>query len=50
MGMSMQIGRGEGERTQNRIDYNGPEAFAAELRRGFEMNGELFRTLEMKEE
>ena len=33
------------ERTQNTIDYKGPEAFAAELRRGFEMHGKLFRAL-----
>jgi tripartite-type tricarboxylate transporter receptor subunit TctC len=38
------------EATQNTIDYKGPEAFAAELRRGFEMNGELFRTLGIKKE
>jgi tripartite-type tricarboxylate transporter receptor subunit TctC len=38
------------ERTQNRIDYKGPEAFAAELRRGFETNGEFFRTLGIKKE
>jgi tripartite-type tricarboxylate transporter receptor subunit TctC len=33
------------EKTQNTIDYEGPEAFAAELRRGFESNGDLLRTL-----
>jgi tripartite tricarboxylate transporter family receptor len=38
------------ERTQNTIDYKGPEAFAAELRRGFELNGELFRTRGIKRE
>ena len=37
-------------KTQNTIDYKGPEAFAAELRQGFEMNGEHFRTLGTKKE
>jgi tripartite-type tricarboxylate transporter receptor subunit TctC len=35
------------EKTQNTIDYKGPEAFAVELRRGFESNGDLLRTLEI---
>jgi tripartite-type tricarboxylate transporter receptor subunit TctC len=38
------------EKTANTIDYKGPEAFAAELRRGFQMNGELLRTLGIKKE
>jgi tripartite-type tricarboxylate transporter receptor subunit TctC len=33
------------EKTQNTIDYKGPEAFAAELRQGFESNGNLLHTL-----
>jgi len=33
------------ERTQNTIDYKGPEEFAADLRREFEKNGELLRAL-----
>ena len=36
------------ERTQNTIDYKGPEEFATELRREFERNGELLRQLRMK--
>ncbi len=36
------------ERTQTTIDYKGPEAFAAELRRAFEINGHLLRTLGIK--
>jgi len=35
-------------RTQNPIDYKGPEEFAAELRREFERNGELLRQLRIK--
>ena len=31
--------------TQNAIDYKGPKEFAAELRQGFEKNGELLRAL-----
>ncbi len=37
------------EKTQNTIDYKGPEAFAAELRRGFEKNGDLIRALGLKQ-
>lgn len=33
------------EKTQNTIDYKGPEAFAAELRQSFEQNRDLIRTL-----
>jgi tripartite-type tricarboxylate transporter receptor subunit TctC len=36
------------ERTQSAIDYKGPEAFAAELRRAFEVNGKLLGTLGIK--
>lgn len=38
------------ERTQNTIDYKGPEAFAAELRQNFEMNGNLLRALGIEKE
>jgi tripartite-type tricarboxylate transporter receptor subunit TctC len=34
--------------TQNAIDYKGPEEFAAELRQGFEKDGELLRALLIK--
>ncbi len=33
------------EKTQNTIDYKGPEAFTAELRQSFEKNRDLIRTL-----
>ena len=33
------------EETGNRIEYEGPEAFAADLRVTFEKNGELVRAL-----
>lgn len=36
------------ERTQSTIDYKGSEAFAAELRRAFEINGKLLFTLGIK--
>ena len=36
------------ERAQSTIDYKGPEAFAAELHRAFEVNGKLVRTLGIK--
>lgn len=38
------------EKTENTIDYKGPEAFAAELRQLFKANGELLRTLAIKKE
>jgi tripartite-type tricarboxylate transporter receptor subunit TctC len=38
------------ERTENTIDYKGPEAFAAELRQLFKANGELLQTLAIKNE
>src|SRR5258705_6079508 len=38
------------EKTENTIDYKGPEAFAAELRQLFRANGELLRILAIKSE
>jgi tripartite-type tricarboxylate transporter receptor subunit TctC len=38
------------EKTENTIDYKGPEAFAAELRQLFKANGELLRILAIKNE
>jgi tripartite-type tricarboxylate transporter receptor subunit TctC len=38
------------QRTQSTIDYKGPEAFAAELRRAFEINGRLLLTLRIKDQ
>jgi tripartite-type tricarboxylate transporter receptor subunit TctC len=38
------------EKTENTIDYKGPEAFAAELRQLFKANGELLRALAIKKE
>ena len=35
------------KQTGNTIDYKGPEAFAAELRRAFETNGDLIRALRL---
>ncbi len=37
------------EKTQNTIDYKGPEEVAAELRRGFKENGDLIRALGLKQ-
>lgn len=36
------------QKTENQIDYKGPEELAAELRQRFEKNGELVRTLGLK--
>lgn len=36
------------EATQSTIDYRGPEAFAVEIRHGFEENGKLIQVLGLK--